>query len=260
MDHHFRAFVAAARLWLRYMATDRFMLFCVFFQPFFLAVTVMYMLRHQPSFDPAYVVVGSALTGIWSTVLFDGNWAVQSERGQGTLELVVGAPISLLVLIGGKLAAGIVFSLTSLVFCYGIGAWLFGYDIVIRDPVAFLAALVLSAAALGAVGVLLAPLGILARAISSFVAIMEYPVYIFGGFLFPILLLPGFLHPLSYALPPYWAAVALHGTSSGDLGGPDLAAVGAALVLSSLACLLLAIPFLRLVLRRARVDGTLALT
>ena len=260
MRQQSRAFLASARLWLRFIATDRFMLFCAFFQPFFIAVTVMYMLRHQPSFDPVYVVVGSALTGIWSVVLFDGNWAVQSERGQGTLELLVGAPASIVSVVAGKLAAGILFSLTSMAFCYGIGAWLFGYDIVVREPGPFALALVLATLSLGAVGVLLAPLGILARAISSFVAIMEYPVYIFGGFLFPVLLLPGWIHPLSYALPPYWAAVALHGTSSGELEGSGLLAVYGALVVSSVASVLLALPFFALVLRRARRDGTLALS
>ena len=45
---------------------------------------------------------------------------------------------------------------------------------------------------------------------------MEYPVYILAGFLFPILLLPGWTTPLSYLLPPYWAAVAFHDTSTGN--------------------------------------------
>ncbi|OLC55218.1 MAG: hypothetical protein AUH85_09685 [Chloroflexi bacterium 13_1_40CM_4_68_4] len=260
MKRWVRPFFATARLWLRFMATDRFMLFCVFFQPFFIAVTVMYMLRHQPSFDPVYVVVGSGLTGIWSVVLFDGTWAVQSERGYGTLELVVGSPASMAAIVAGKLAAGVVFSLTSMAFCYGIGAWLFGYEIAVREPAPFLVALVLAIVSLGAMGVLLAPLAILARAIGRFFTILEHPVYIFGGFLFPILLLPGWLHPVSYALPPYWAAVALHGTSSGDLGGVELLGVCAALIGSSVACILLALPFFRLVERRARVDGSLALT
>ena len=35
------------------------------------------------------------------------------------------------------------------------------------------------------------------------------------GFLFPIALLPDWTTPISYMLPPYWAAGALHETSTG---------------------------------------------
>jgi len=48
---------------LRQLATSRFMLMCVIFQPFFVAITTMFMLRHRPDFDPVYVVVGAALSG-----------------------------------------------------------------------------------------------------------------------------------------------------------------------------------------------------
>ena len=260
MRRELRAFSASTRLWLRYMAVDRFMLFCAFVQPFFIAVTVMYMLHHQPQFDPVYVVVGSALTGIWSVVLFDGSWAINSERFQGTLELLVGAPSSLYAVIAGKLAGGMAFSVTSMALSYAVGAWLFGYSIVVRDVPAFAVAFVLALIAIGALGVLIAPLGILARSLRQFLTVLEHPVYILGGFLFPVLLLPGWLLPISYALPPYWAAVALHGTSSGELSGVAFAEVCAVLLLSSLACFVLAAPLFRLVLRRARVEGTLSLT
>jgi ABC-2 type transport system permease protein len=255
-----RVIAAAARLWLRFMAIDRFMLFCALFQPFFIGVTVMYMVRQRPDFDPVFVVVGSALSGIWSVVLFDGSWAVGGERQQGTLELVVGSPAALMSVIAGKLVGGVLFSVTSIAFCYAIGAWLFGYEIVVRDLAAFAISTLFALLALGAMGVLIAPLAILARTIGRFLVVMEYPVFTFGGFLFPILLLPGWTHPLSYALPPYWAAVALHGTSSGDLTGGGLLAVWLVLVVSSGACVALAWPFFQLVLRRARRDGTLALS
>ena len=161
----------------------------------------MYMLHHQPQFDPVYVVVGSALTGIWSVVLFDGSWAINSERFQGTLELLVGAPSSLYAVIAGKLAGGMAFSVTSMALSYAVGAWLFGYSIVVRDVPAFAVAFVLALIAIGALGVLIAPLGILARSLRQFLTVLEHPVYILGGFLFPVLLLPGWLLPISYALP-----------------------------------------------------------
>lgn len=250
----------AAELEIRQLAVSLFMLFCVLVQPFFIAVTVMFMLRHRPDFDPVYVVIGSALSGLWSVVLFEGNWIVGGERWMGTLELVVGSPTALMLVVAGRLVGTMVFSLLSLVLNYAVGAWLFGYSIAVIDPLGFAISLVLALAALWAMGILLAPIGILSRAVGHFVNVLEYPVYALGGFLFPILLLPGWSTPISYLLPPYWAATALHATSSGYVDAPvPTPMLWAILAVSVVAVLLIARPLFGLVLRRAKRDGTLQL-
>ena len=245
---------------LRQLATSRFMLMCVIFQPFFVAVTTMFMLRHRPDFDPVYVVVGAALSGIWSIVLFEGNWIIGGERGAGTLEYLVGAPSSFMLVIGSRLVGTIVFSLLSMALCWVIGAWLFGYSIAIAEPGAFLVSTLLALVALWATGLVLAPLGIMWRTVSTFLTVLEYPVYALSGFLFPILLMPGWSRAVSVLLPPYWAALALHGTSSGDSLSLPLPVVWGLLLLSAGAAVALAWPLFRLVQRRARAQGTLALT
>lgn len=249
----------AATLELRQLAVSLFMLFCVLVQPFFIAVTVMFMLRHRPDFEPVYVVIGAALSGLWSVVLFQGNWIIGGEKWMGTLELIVGSPTPLMLVVAGRLIGTMVFSLLSVVVNYAVGAWLFGYPITIIDPLGFAVSLVLGMAALWAMGVLLAPIGILSRTAAHFVNVLEYPVYALGGFLFPILLLPGWSHPISWALPPYWAATALHATSSGYADAPPVVVLWAILVVSVAAVLLIARPLYGLVLRRAKRDGTLQL-
>ena len=260
MTRALRVLRAAAELEIRHVAVNLFMLFCALFQPFFIAVTVMFMVRQRADFDPVYVVIGSGLSGLWSVALFDGNWALGGERQRGTLELLVAAPAALATTVAGKLVGGMAFSLSSMLLSYGIGAWLFGYELRVQEPLPFAVSLLLAVASIGAMGLLFAPLGILARFINQFISILEYPVYIFGGFLFPILLLPGWTHPLSYALPPYWAALALHGTGAGTLTGTELVAVWSVLALSTVAVVLVARAFFRVVLARARGDGTLALS
>src|SRR5207253_9681141 len=115
-------------------AVTGFLLFAVVWQPLFVGVTTMYMLRHRADFDPMYVVVGTALSGIWSTLLFAGSGAISHERWAGTLELLVASPASFFLVIGGRLAGTTVFSLLSLLLAYGIAALLFGYPIAIAEP------------------------------------------------------------------------------------------------------------------------------
>jgi ABC-2 type transport system permease protein len=251
---------AAAQLQFKEVAVSGFLLFGALVQPFFIGVMTMFMLRHRPDFDPVYVVVGAALSGLWSVLLFAGSSAISHERSLGTLELVVAAPASFFVVYGGKIAGTLAFSLVSVVLSYAIGAWLFGYPITVADPVGFAVSLVFALVALWATGMMFAPLGVLWRTVGRFLGLMEYPIYSLSGFLFPILLLPVWTIPVSYALPPYWAAVALHASASGELDLAGLARVWAVLVLTAVVLMIISSRLFLAVLQRARRAGSLALT
>jgi ABC-2 type transport system permease protein len=254
--------LAAQSAWVNFqeIAVNGFLLFAAVWQPFFIGVTTMYMLRHHPDFDPMYVIVGTALSGIWSTLLFAGSGAISHERWIGTLELLAASPASFFVVIGGKLAGTTVFSLLSLVLAYGIGALLFGYPIAIAEPGWFALSLLLAVVALWATGMFFAPLAILWRAVGRFLLGLEYPIFALSGFLFPVLLLPVWLLPISNVLPPYWAAVAMHGAASGDLDLPGLLRAWLFLLLTGGALLFIASRLFDHVLIRARRAGTLALS
>lgn len=254
--------LAALSAWVNFqeVAVNGFLLFAAVWQPFFIGVTTMYMLRHRADFDPMYVIVGTALSGIWSTLLFAGSGAISHERWMGTLELLAASPASFFVVIGGKLAGTTIFSLLSLVLAYGIGALLFGYPIAIAEPGWFAVSLLLAVVALWATGMFFAPLAILWRAVGRFLLGLEYPIFALSGFVFPVLLLPVWLLPISNVLPPYWAAVAMHGAASGELDLPGLLRAWFFLLVTGGALLLVAGQLFEQVLTRARRAGTLALS
>lgn len=260
MIHTLRVAWVAADLQFREVAVNNFLLFGALVQPFFIGVTTMFMLRHRPDFDPIYVVVGAGLSGLWSTLLFAGSGAITHERWVGTLELLVASPASLVVILGGKLIGTLAFSLVSLVLSYGVGAWLFGYSLTIADPAGFGVSLLLALVALWVMGMLFAPVAIYWRPVGQFLNILEYPIFSLSGFLFPILLLPGWMTPISDALPPYWAAVALHGAARGDLDIAGQARAWLNLLVLCAILLLVSLVMFRAVVVRARRAGTLALT
>lgn len=250
----------AAEVQARELAVSGFMLFAAVFQPFFIGVTAMFMLRHRPDFDPMYVIVGTALTGLWSTLLFSGSGAIAHERWMGTLELLAASPTSLFLIFGGKLIGTLLFSLLSLVLSYGIGALMFGYDVAIADPVGFVVSMLFALGSLWATGMLFAPLGILWRTVGRFLTGLEYPIFALAGFLFPILLLPVWSLPISYGLSPYWAAEALHGAARSGLDFAGLARTWLFLVITGAIAIVLAYRLFGVVLLRARRAGTLALS
>jgi len=55
-------------------------------------VDATYILRGRPDFEATYVVVGVALTAMWTNVLFMGGNAMSQDRWMGVLEITEAAP------------------------------------------------------------------------------------------------------------------------------------------------------------------------
>jgi ABC-2 type transport system permease protein len=248
----------AAEVQFRQTATDAFVLFTVVVQPIIVAVLALWMLRDKGADNAIFIIVGSGMTGLWSALLFMGGNSITQERWTGTLESVVGAPVSMHTIVFGKNLASVGQSLISMLVSYALAALFFGYPIHVARVDLFAISLALTVIAFIAFGMILSPLFLLNPQVQDFQNGMEFPVYILSGFLFPIALLPGWATPLSYILPTYWAAQAAHLSAEGGAVEQIYFAWG---MLALLAVIHLAISgwLFRLVLRRARVDATLGL-
>jgi len=127
----------------------------------------------------------------------------------------------------------------------------------IDQPLLFAISILVSLFGFISFSLMIAPTFVMYRSVQQFQNTMEYPVFILAGFLFPILLLPNWTIPLSYLLPPYWAAVALHGTSTGNASlEQTFFALGMILVFSVLD-LFVASRLFKAMLYKVRVDATL---
>jgi len=244
---------------LRQTATDAFIIFAVLIQPLIIALLALWMLKDKPGNYGIFVVVGSAMTGLWSSLLFISGNSITVERWSGTLETIVGMPTHLSVIVFGKNLANVVQSLVSMIASYAIAALLFGYDLRIDQPVLFAVSLVFTIISFVCFGLLIAPVFIINPAVQSFQNALEFPVYILAGFLFPIALLPNWTTPVSYLLAPYWAARALHATSSGGGTFGEVALYWGAMLALGLIYLTISRILFRIMLRKARADATLGM-
>jgi ABC-2 type transport system permease protein len=247
------------QLHLKQIAVDYFVIFTVLIQPIIVALLAIYMLRDTDGFEPIFVVVGSGLTGLWSGTLFFSAFNIDFERWVGTLEEIVASPTPLSTVVTGKSLANTAMSLGSMVCGYTVAAAIFGFNLTVDNLPGFVVSLVLGVFAMLSIGLLLAPLMSINVGANVWVNALEFPMFIVGGFLFPIALLPRWTTPLSYVLAPYWAAQALHGTSSG--GAPlqvTLFNWGMVLLLGTI-YLALSQRLFKKLLFRARVEATLGL-
>jgi ABC-2 type transport system permease protein len=242
---------------LRMNAPDAFVLFTIVVQPLIVAVLAMWMLVERGASSAIYVVVGSGMTGLWSGLLFLGGNSINWERWTGTLELIVGQPTPVSVIIFGKNMAIVVQSLSGMVVCYALAALVFHQPLSVAQPLLFAVSLLLTVVAFVTFGLVIAPIFLLSPAVQNFQNALEFPIYLLCGFLFPIALLPGWSTPLSYLLSPYWAARALHGTTTGGASLSDVLVCWGMMLGLSVVYLLISGWLMNLMLRRARADATL---
>lgn len=256
---YWRTVLVVAEMTVRQQLVDGFVIFTILFQPIMIALLGLWMLKGKGAEGAMFVVVGSGLTGLWSSMLFISGNSINIERWIGTLESLVAIPTPFEVVVFGKNLANVIQSLLSMILGYGVATWLFGYSLRIGQPLLFAVSVLLTVVGFVCFGLVIAPIFVMSPAVQAWQNGMEFPVYVLCGFLFPIALLPGWTTPISYVLPPYWAAVALHGASTGGASLGQMLFAWAMIVLFSVVDLLLASRLFKLMLYKARADATLGM-
>lgn len=252
-----RAAALSFEMTVKSTLVDAFILFGILVQPLIIALLALWMLQSRGGDYAIFVVVGSGMTGLWSTLLFACGNSITLERWVGTLEMIIAVPTPLQVIVFGRNLANVLQSLLSMVASYLLISIFFGYQLTIVHPLLFFVSLIFTVISFVCFGLLLAPLFVLNPDVQRWQNGLEFPVYILGGFLFPIALLPGWTTPLSYLLAPYWAARALHAASS---AGADLNEVWLSwgmMILFSVIYIAISGRMFRAVIQRARIDATL---
>lgn len=256
---YLRATLLTGEMTLRQNFTDAFIVFTILVQPIIIAVLALWMLKDNGENYAIFVVVGSGMTGLWSSLLFVSGNSITSERWTGTLENLVAVPMPIQVIVLGKNLANVAQSLLSMVVSYVLVAWMFNLDVSIAQPLLFAVSLFITVLSFICFGLIMASLFIISPAVQHWQNGLEFPIYILCGFLFPIALLPGWTTPISWLLTPYWAARALHATATASAPFAEVALCWAMMLLFGALYLLASRGLFRYVLRKARVDATLGI-
>jgi ABC-2 type transport system permease protein len=148
---------------------------------------------------------------------------MQRERWHGTLEALVATPPHFaLVLLPITLAMSTV-GIYSLVATLAYGHFLFGIDLTVEHPLAFALAILGTVLSFGSLGFLFAVSFVRFRAAWALGNLFEYPVWLIGGFLVPLVLLPNWVGPIAWILAPTWGMNAIREAALGGTPLPDLA-------------------------------------
>jgi ABC-2 type transport system permease protein len=206
----------------------------------------------------AYAVLGGGLVGYWGSAYLDAGNGIQEERWNGTLEQIFASPTPLLVILLGKSCGGLVVGLLSFVPTVTLAYLGFQAALPSVDPLRFAISFGALTFSFLAIALTLTPLYSLWRWSFSVLNGLELGVYVLCGFMFPVAILAPWAQGLAGFLAPTWATRALYASTTAE-GPHDFALWWFATIALSVTYLVGAALLYRLVDRRARVSGELAL-
>jgi ABC-2 type transport system permease protein len=254
---HARLFWVGWLFHLKNLTHSLFFVLVSVLQPVIFASIAFFMVESgNQSGTLLYVALGAGLMGIWSATLFGSGGAIQWQRWQGTLELLVGAPPPFIATLLPLTVATSTIGIYSVVATLAWGRLFFGVPLDFAHPVQLAVALPATVLSLGMLGLLLASTFVLYRHASAFSNLLEYPVWLATGLLVPLSLLPGWVTPISWLLAPTWGMRAIREAA---FGGSAWAEIAVCLALG-FAYLALGAVALRNFERLARARATLSLT
>jgi len=204
-----------------------------------------------------YAVLGGGMMGMWGNTLYASGFAIEFEKWQGTLEEVVAAPSSLLHVIAGRSVSNALFGLTNMVAILLIASLVFRIPLGVANPVLFAFAIVLTLLSVSALGLIFASSFVLTRSAQVLTNGLEFPIYVVSGSMFPIALLPFWVHPASYILGPTWGIDAIR-IAAGQESVPLTFWLNiGVMLLITLGYVALAAFLFKMVETKSRRDGTL---
>jgi len=164
-----------------------------------------------------YVILGAGLMGIWSCICFSSAGDINRERWYGTLSIIYTAPADFRLVIIGKILGNTILSLITFAVSFAAARLFFKGNFYAPQTYQFLISFISMILSFVVIAVFLAYLLTLSRKTTLYMNLIEYPVILVCGFVFPVDILPNWVQKISFSLPPTWAVKLLRMSVAGEV-------------------------------------------
>lgn len=246
-----------AAWWLQFKLFSRspFFVSLALLTPIAYATIALLMAGSENNTKSTYVLFGAGLLGTWSTTLFGAGESLYMQRFTGTLTMLLGSPRSLFAPVVGFSLASVTLGLYSIVAVWFWGVVVFHVKIGNAEAFGLIVGLLVSLLSLVSLGVVLATYYILSRQAMTISNLLDYPIWIVTGVLFPVSYLWSWMAWLGKILPLGWAVEVVNRAITNRPYGFELSVA----ILLSLLFALLGYLLLKKVEYKVRVSGELSL-
>lgn len=258
MKLEFKAFVSSGIMQVKQQLHQAIVRFMIFIQPVLYGF-IMYMMFRAGGNENfvAYVILGTGMMNLWSTIVFSSATTIDRERHIGTLEIISAAPVGFRTAILGKIVGSVVLGLISTINGYIFIIIISGEKMTIAHPVLFIFNLIIIIISYIMIALVLAALFSLSRQARQLTNASEHPIYILSGFIFPITVLPVWTRPLSYLLSPTWGVKTLRLCVMGIDDMSQYQLYMGILILITIAYYIISKILFAIILKKIRIKGTL---
>jgi ABC-2 type transport system permease protein len=223
----------------------------------FLTLAFGEIIQHAGRNDLApYTVLGPAIMAMWGMALVTSGDVIDSDRGNGILEIIMAVPARLQRVITGRILMVTLMSLISVPESMLVAYISFGITVKVYHLDVLVAATAITSIAMAGTATIFSSLFVLARSARTLQNSLSYPFYLLSGAVVPVALLPGWLQPLCRVVFLSWssdlARASLGPNPVSDLIGRFIVILGLGLAGYCIALMLLWI-----VIRRSRSAGTI---
>jgi ABC-2 type transport system permease protein len=185
--------------------------------PFMFTVVALYMYGSVDEPTVLMAVLGGGVLGMWGNMLFSSGYSITYDRYNGTIEPIMMTPTHLIDVITGRSMWNTLIGLLNAILVFISAELIFGVGVSVSEPLFFFPMLAMTLFSLASIGLMLSALFVLTRASFVVMTILEFPIYVFSGALFPISSL-GNIQWISYALAPSWGVDAMKLTAVSGYG------------------------------------------
>lgn len=180
--------------------------FCLIIQPILYTLILMMMFQQSGKTDiVTFIVLGSGLLTLWSCICYSSAGDIERERFMGTLQVIYCTPTSFKLIMLAKIIGNTLLGLIPFVLSFIFVRFFWNEPISIHSLPKFVIGLAATIISFISVSLLMSAIFTLSRSSRILMNCLEYPIYILSGMVFPVEMLPGWLHPVSYILSPTWA-------------------------------------------------------
>lgn len=254
----FKAFIATIKVHMGQSFSRATFRFCVIFQPIIYSFIFYMMYKNSKHINYVnYVVLGSGITTMWSTICFSSAGDIERERYMETLENIFCAPIRFMNIILAKVVANTIMGLGGLVISAVFIKVFFNGNFYIADLPMFILSFLLMVVSFICISMMIAPIFTISRSARTLMNCMEAPIFILCGMVAPVSMLPNWIRPLSYILSPTFAVELMRKTSIGNFNMKDIRNMILMLIVLSLIYIVVANFMFKKVDKLTRIKGTL---
>ncbi|MCM1991221.1 ABC transporter permease [Oceanirhabdus seepicola] len=177
--------------------------FCVIVQPIMTAF-IMFMVYKDRGYEDyvAYVMLGTAISSLWGTISFSSAGDIERERYMGALQVIFNSPASFRTIMLGKVLGNTVWGIVSMIISFVFVLLAFSVPLIIKHVFLFIVISIIGIISFIAVAMMLSALLAISRSTRVLMNIMEYPILILCGIMFPIEIIPVYIRWISYLLSP----------------------------------------------------------